>query len=88
METRAEQRLLDIYANISSQIKELGVKTKEAPLYFNDNNNSWIYILFVAVIFAGSFTALMCNYFKKYIWKSDFIKTNIILLLGEAAQVS
>ena len=65
METKADERLSEIYLNISSQIKDLGVKTKEAPLYFNDNSNAWIYILFVAVIFASSFTALMCNYFKK-----------------------
>ena len=65
METRPDERLMEIYSNISNQIKDLGVKTKEAPLYFNDNKNSWIYILFVAVVFASSFTALMCNYFKK-----------------------
>ena len=64
METSADHTW-EFYNNISSQIKDLVVKTKEAPLYYNDNINAWIYILFVALIFAGCFTALMCNYFNK-----------------------
>ena len=57
--------MIDIYQNISFQIKDLGIKTQEANLYYNDYTNAWIYIVFVLLVFAGSFTALMCNYFKK-----------------------
>ena len=57
--------MIDIYQNITLQIQDLGVKTKEAGLYFNDYKNAWVYIVFVLLVFAWSFTALMCNYFKK-----------------------
>ena len=57
--------LLEIYKNISFQIQDIGVKTKEANLYYNDNRNAWFYIVFVLFVFAGSFTALMRNYFKR-----------------------
>ena len=54
-----------MYKNISMLIKDIGVKTKEANLYFNDKSNAYIYILFVLLFFAISFTGLMFNFFKK-----------------------
>ena len=54
-----------MYKNISLLIQDLGVKAKEANLYFNDNSNAYIYILFVLFFFAISFTGLMFNFFKK-----------------------
>ena len=52
-----------MYQNISSHIKELELKTK----YYNDNKNAWYYIVFVILVFAGSFTGLMLNYFRKWV---------------------
>ena len=57
--------LFVIYKNISFQIQDIGIKTKEANLYYNDNKNAWFYIMFVLFVFAGSFIALMRNYFKR-----------------------
>ena len=56
---------MEMYQNISSQIKNLGIKSKEASLYYNDNKHAWYYIVFVILVFAGSFTGLMLNYFRK-----------------------
>ena len=57
--------LIKLFTNITSQIQHVGVQVHEDNLYYNDNNNAWSYILFILLVFAGSFTALMCNYFKK-----------------------
>ena len=54
---------MDMYQNISSHIKDLELKTK----YYNDNKNAWYYIVFVILVFAGSFTGLMLNYFRKLV---------------------
>ena len=54
---------VNMYQNISSHIKELELKTK----YYNDNKNAWYYIVFVILVFAGSFTGLMLNYFRKLV---------------------
>ena len=59
------QVITSMYKNISLLIQDLGVQAKEANLYFNDNNNAYIYILFVLCVFAVSFTGLMFNFFKK-----------------------
>lgn len=59
------QVLRSMYENITSLIKDLGVTAKEANLYYNDNKNAYIYILFVLCIFAISFTGLMFNFFRK-----------------------
>ena len=57
-----------MYQNISSHIKELELKTK----YYNDNKNAWYYIVFVILVFAGSFTGLMLNYFRKWVARKDY----------------
>ena len=57
--------LHSMYQNISILIQDLGVKAKEANLYYNDNRNAYIYILFVLCVFAISFTGLMFNFFRK-----------------------
>ena len=54
---------MNMYQNISSHIKDLELKTK----YYNDNKNAWYYIVFVILVFAGSFTGLMLNYFRKWV---------------------
>ena len=65
---------MEMYQNISSQIKNLGVKSHQASLYFNDNRNAWYYIVFVILVFAGSFTGLMLNYFRK--WGHSVLKSS------------
>ena len=64
---------MEMYQNLSGQIKDLGIKTKEASLYYNDNKNAWYYIIFLILVFACSFTGLMLNYFRK--WASSLIET-------------
>ena len=54
-----------MYKNISMLIQDIGVQAKEANLYFNDKSNAYIYILFILIFFAISFTGLMFNFFKK-----------------------